>query len=78
LCILYIVAPWLQFIVCFLQNIESLEAQLNDALSDRSKADESISSLQVSFMIVSLSILDMVQQGVGWWWMKSVDNHTLA
>jgi hypothetical protein len=44
-----------------------LEAQLNDALSDRSKADESISSLQVSFMIVSLSILDMVQQGVGWW-----------
>ncbi|CAK8540085.1 unnamed protein product [Lathyrus sativus] len=29
------------------KNIESLEAQLNDALSDRSKADESISSLQV-------------------------------
>ncbi|TKY70262.1 GRIP protein [Spatholobus suberectus] len=29
------------------KNIESLEAQLNDALSDRSKATESISSLQV-------------------------------
>ncbi|WVZ11338.1 hypothetical protein V8G54_015868 [Vigna mungo] len=29
------------------KNIESLEAQLNDALSDRSKAAESISSLQV-------------------------------
>ncbi|KAI5438618.1 protein GRIP [Lathyrus oleraceus] len=29
------------------KNIESLEAQLNDALSDRSKADETISSLQV-------------------------------
>jgi len=36
------------------QNIESLEAQLNDALSDRSKAAESISSLQVSSMIMSL------------------------
>ncbi|KHN41835.1 protein GRIP-like [Glycine soja] len=29
------------------KNIESLEAQINDALSDRSKATESISSLQV-------------------------------
>ncbi|MED6136511.1 hypothetical protein PIB30_056648 [Stylosanthes scabra] len=34
------------------KNIESLEAQLNDALSDRSKATESISSLQVSFMVM--------------------------
>ncbi|KAI4314638.1 hypothetical protein L6164_027526 [Bauhinia variegata] len=33
--------------VCFQQNIENLEAQINDALSDRSKATETISSLQV-------------------------------
>lgn len=43
--------------------MESLEAQLNDAVSDRRKAAESISSLQVNFMIMSFSIHDMFQQG---------------
>jgi len=47
----------------FLQNMESLEAQLNDAVSDRRKAAESISSLQVNFMITSFSIHDMFQRG---------------
>jgi hypothetical protein len=31
----------------FFQNLESFEAQLADALSDRNKATETISSLQV-------------------------------
>lgn len=37
----------MMLISCFPQNLESLEAQLADALSDRSKATETISSLQV-------------------------------
>lgn len=38
--------------LCFLQNLESLEAQLADALSDRTKATETISSLQVGIVII--------------------------
>lgn len=81
---------WLQFNVCFLQNIESLEAQLNDAFSDRRKATESISSLQVSFMIMSMTVFDMFQGGGGrCCWvvigfhmfgregLKGIDNHIL-
>lgn len=37
----------LYFVFVFFQQIESFEAQLADALADRSKAAETISSLQV-------------------------------
>lgn len=40
-----------QHTLCFLQNLESLEAQLADALSDRNKATETISSLQVRIFL---------------------------
>lgn len=41
----------------FFQNLESLEAQLADALSDRSKATETISSLQVKVIHMRFILL---------------------
>lgn len=38
--------------ILFPQQLESLEAQLADALSDRTKAAETISSLQVKLAII--------------------------
>ncbi|XP_019444880.1 PREDICTED: protein GRIP-like [Lupinus angustifolius] len=47
------------------KNIESLEAQLNDALSDRSKATESISSLQVLVAEKESKIAEMEAASTG-------------
>lgn len=52
------------------QNIESLEAQIADSVSDRNKATETISSLQVK---ISFMLLQWLENPVVYWTNSHVD-----